>query len=89
MNHTLSLGEESGFVICKANAFYGATFSEGNARAAARGHDLGSCVRECVSACASVRLEHASGWISARLLLERHIGPSSKPAKLDGGAHET
>lgn len=48
MNHTLSLGEESGFVICKANAFYGATFSEGNAGAAAHGHDLGSCVRVCV-----------------------------------------
>lgn len=48
MNHTLSLGEEGGFVICKANAFSWATFSEGHAGAAARGHDPGSCVRVCV-----------------------------------------
>ena len=80
MNHTLSLGEEGGFVICKANAFSWATFSEGHAGAAARGHDPGSCVRVCESAYASVRLEHASGWISARLVLGRHFGPSSKSA---------
>lgn len=82
MNHTLSLGEEGGFVICKANAFSWATFSEGHAGAAARGHDPGSCVRVrvCVSACARVRLELASGWISARLVLGRHFGPSSKSA---------